>query len=418
MSSSATYTAPVAPPNPNIVTITVTPQANPTKKAQANVTIQPGVGVTLSPGTATLSGNHRVTLTAQVFGSTNSAVMWTVNGVANGTGTVGQICVVASNPCQPLTTGTNSQVDYQAPGAIPALNPVTVRATSVADGTRSATAQITVINHVVVTVLPSTVTLAPLAVEGFSGTVLGTSNQSVVWQIQGAACSVAGPCGAIDVNGVYTAPGSAPLPNKLTVVAVSADDPSQSGFANLTIATGANILSLHPASVYAGAANGFTLRVDGSNFAASTPGPGSVLLIAGSARTTTCNSVMECTAPITAADVSVPGHLSVQVRNPDNTTSNSVSLTVIAPNPSDEIISLTSAAPSATAKDIIVVDPTTTGVSLPNADVDLNVAALGIFSTTANSCSLAGNPVPYSGPRQELPPRIFASFRPAVWIPA
>jgi hypothetical protein len=189
MSSPATYSAPVTPPNPNTVTITVTPQADPTKKAQAVVTIQPGVGVSLSPATATLAGNHRVTLTAQVFGSTNRAVMWTVNGVANGTGTVGQICVVASNPCQPLTTGDNLQVDYQAPGAIPALNPVTVRATSLADTTRSATAQITVINHVVVTVLPSTVTLAPLAVQGFSATVLGASNQSVVWQIQGAACS-------------------------------------------------------------------------------------------------------------------------------------------------------------------------------------------------------------------------------------
>jgi len=395
-SNSATFAAPVTPPNPNTVTITVTPQADPAKKAQANVTIRPGVGVTLSPGTATLAGDHRVTLTAHVFGSTNSAVTWTVNGIANGT--VGQICVVASNPCQPLTTGNNSQVDYQAPGAIPALSPVTVRATSLADTTRIATAQITVINHVVVTVLPSTVTLAPLDVRGFSATVLGTSNQNVVWQIQGAACSVAGPCGAIDVNGVYTVPGSAPSPDRFIVMAVSGDDPSQSGFANLTIATGANILSLHPSSVYAGAANGFTLRVDGSNFAASTPGPGSVLLIAGTARTTTCNSVTECTAPVTAADVSVPGNLSVQVRNPDGTTSNSVSLLVAAPNASDEIISLTSAAPSATAKDIIVVDPTTAGVSLPNADVDLNVAALGVFSTTANSCSLAGNPVPLQRP--------------------
>jgi hypothetical protein len=398
MSSSATYTAPVTPPNPSTVTITVTPQADPTKKAQANITIQPGVGVILSPGTATLAGNHRVTLTAQVFGSANNAVTWTVNGIANGTGTVGQICVVAGNPCQPLSSGNYLQVDYQAPGAIPTPNPVSVRATSVADATRSATAQITLINHVVVTVLPSTVTLAPLAVQGFSATVLGSSNQSVVWQIQGGACSVAGACGAIDANGVYTAPGSAPSPDTVTIVAVSADDPLQSGFASLSIATGAAILSLHPASVYAGAANGFTLRVDGSNLAASAPGPGSALLIAGTARTTTCNSVTECTAPVTAADVSAPGNLAVQVRNPGGTTSNSVSLIVIAPNASDEVISLTSAAPSATAKDIIVVDPTTAGVSLPDADVDLNVAALGAFSTATNSCSLAGNPVPLPRP--------------------
>jgi hypothetical protein len=388
MSTSATYTAPVTPPSPNTVTITVTPQADPSKKAQANVTIQPGVGVTLSPGTATLAANHRVTLTAQIFGSANSAVAWTVNGFTNGTGTVGQICVVASIPCQPLTTGNNLQVDYQAPGAIPTPNPVTVRATSLADPTRSATAQLTVINHDVVTVLPSTVTLAPLAVQRFSATVLGTSNQNVVWQIQGTACAAPGACGAIDASGVYTAPGSAPSPDSLTIVAISNDDPSQSGFANLTIATGANILALHPASVYVGAANGFTLRVDGGNFAASTPGPGSVLLIAGTARITTCNSVTECTAPVIAADVSTPGNLSVQIRNPDNTTSNSVSLIVAPRNASDEVISLASAAPSASTKDIVVVDP--------------NVAALGVFSTATKSCSLAGNPVPLPRPAAGL----------------
>jgi hypothetical protein len=392
-STSATYTAPVTPPSPNTVTITVTPQADPSKKKLANVTIQPGVGVTLSPGTATLAANHRITLTAQVFGSANSAVAWTVNGFANGTGTVGQICVVASIPCQPLAAGNNLQVDFEAPGAIPTPNPVSVRATSLADSTRSASAQITVINHDVVTVLPSSVTLAPLAVQQFSATVLGAGNQSVIWQIHGTACSLAGACGAIDANGVYTAPGSVPSTDSLTIVAISNDDPSQSGFASLSIAIGANILALHPASVYAGAANGFTLRVDGGNFAASSPGPGSVLLIAGTARTTTCNSVTECTAPVTAADVSAPGNLSVQVRNPDATTSNSVSLVVAAPNTSDEVISLTAAAPSATTKDIVVVDPTTAGVSLPDADVDLNVAALGVFSTANNSCSLAGNPV-------------------------
>jgi hypothetical protein len=242
------------------------------------------------------------------------------------------------------------------------------------------------------------VTLAPLAVQQFVATVLGAANQSVVWQIQGTACSVAGACGAIDAQGIYTAPGSAPSPNAFTIVAISADDLLQSGSANLNIAFGANILALHPASVYAGAANGFTMRVDGSNFVASTPGPGSVLLIAGAARTTTCNSVLQCTAPVTAADVSVPGNLSIQIRNPDNTTSNSVSLLIVAPNVSDELISLTSASPAATAKDIVVVDPTTAGVSLPNADVDLNVAALGAFSTATNSCALAGNPVPLLRP--------------------
>jgi hypothetical protein len=392
-STTASYTAPLTAPSPNSVTITVTPQADPSKKVQATVTIQPGVGVSLSPGTATLAANHRVTLSAQVFGSASTAVTWSVNGIANGNGTVGQICVTASNPCQPLLSGSFSQVDYLAPGAIPSPNPVTVRALSVADVTRGATSQITVINHVVVSVLPPSVTLAPLAVQDFAATVLGSSNQSVVWQVQGTACAAGAACGAIGANGVYTAPGAAPSPDAVQIVAISADDASQSGAASVTIGTGASILALHPASVYAGAANGFTLRVDGGNFAASSPGPGSTLLIAGTPRTTTCASVTECSAPVTPADAAAAGSVAVQIRNPDNTTSNGVALIVAAPNSADQVISLSSAAPSATGKDIVVVEPTTAGVSVPGADVDLNVAALGAFSTVSNSCTLAGNPV-------------------------
>ena len=409
--STATYTAPPTPPNPNVVTIAVIPQADPSKKAQAAVTIQPGVGVSLLPAIATLAGLHRVTLTAQVFGSSN-AVTWSVNGIANGNGTVGQICVVASNPCQPLPAGNNLQVDYQAPGAIPAPNPVTVQATSVADSTRNATALITVLNHVLVSVLPSAVTLAPLAVQAFAATVLGTSNQNVVWQVQGTACSTVGACGSIDANGTYTAPGAAPSPNSVQIVAISADDTLQSGTANVTIATGASILALHPASVYAGAANGFTLRVDGGNFAASSPGPGSVLLIGGTARTTTCTSVSECTAPVTPADVAAVGSVAVQIRNPNGTTSNSVSLVSAAQNITDEVISLTSAVPAASAKDIVVVEPTTAGVSAPGDDLDLSVGALGAFSVANNSCFLAGNPVVLQRPASGVATTDICAFSP------
>ena len=45
-----------------------------------------------------------------------------------------------------------------------------------------------------------------------------------------------------------------------------------------------------------------------------------------------------------------------------------------------------------------MVEPTTAGVSTPTSDVDLNVAALGLFSVANNSCSLAGNPIPLARP--------------------
>ena len=395
---TATYTAPSTAPNPNSVTITVTPQADPSKKAQATIAVQPGVSVNLSPTTATLAANHRATLTAQINGTTNVSVSWTVNAIPGGNTAVGQICVVASNPCQSITTGNVLQVDYVAPGAIPQPNPVTVTVTSAADAAKSAASQITVINHVLVSVQPQNVTVAPLGVQAFAATVLGTANQSVVWQVQGTGCAAAEVCGTIDANGTYTAPGAAPSPDAIQVVAISSDDTSQSGTANVTISTGANILTLHPASVYAGAANGFTIRVDGSGFAASGPGPGSTLLIAGTSRTTTCTATTECTAPVAPSDVAATGNVTVQVQNPDGTKSNVVSLVLAAPNVSDGAISLTSASPVATGKDIVVVEPTTAGVSVPGADVDLNIAALGMFSTSTNSCTLAGSPISVQRP--------------------
>jgi hypothetical protein len=360
--------------------------------------IQPGVTVSVSPGTATLAGGHRVTLTVQVNGSSNASVTWNVNGVTGGNSTLGQICALASNPCQTVTSTTAPQIDYLAPGAIPSPNPVSATAVSAADSTKSASTQITVINHVVVSVQPASVTLAPLAVQRFPASVLGTNNQNVVWQVQGTACSITGACGAVDANGIYTAPGAAPSPDVIRVVAVSSDDTSQSGAANVTISAGANLLRLHPSSVYAGAAQGFTLRVDGSGFAASSPGPGSMMLIAGTARTTACTSVQVCSAPVTAADVAIAGSVSVQIQNPDGTKSNAAALVVATPNHSDEVIALSSSAPIASGKDIVVVDPTTAGVSAPGNDLDLNVAALGTFSTASNSCTLGGNPIPLQRP--------------------
>jgi len=398
VADSATYTAPATAPTPNTVTVTVTPQADQSKKVQATIMIQPGVNLSVSPATATLATNHRVTLNVQVNGPSNASVNWSVNGILGGNPTLGQICAVGSNPCQTVTSTAAPQVDYLAPGSIPSPNPISVTAVSAADSTKSASAQITVINHVLVSVLPGSVALVPMGVQGFTASVLGTGNQNVVWQVQGAACGTAGLCGTINPSGNYTAPASTPTPDAIQVAAISSDDTTQSGIANVTISAGANILALHPSSVYAGATQGFTLRADGSGFSASSPGPGSTMLIGGTARVTACTSVLECTAPVTAADVAAAGNLSIQIQNPNGTQSNAVSLIVAAPNVSDEVIALTSTAPTATGKDIVVVDPTTAGISVPGNDLDLNVAALGQFNTASNTCTLGGSAIPLQRP--------------------
>jgi hypothetical protein len=398
IADTANYTAPVTAPQPNTVTVSVTPQADPTKKAQANITIAQGAGLSISPATATLAGNHRITLTASLNGATNNGLAWSVNGVSGGNATVGQTCVVGSNPCQSLASGNATQADYVAPGAIPATNPVSVTATTVGNPGLSASAQITVINHVLVSVQPNNVTLPPLGVQGFTASVLGTDNQNVVWQIQGTGCTSSGLCGSTTPAGVYKAPAVAPTPDALTVVAISQDDTSQSGSASVTISTGPNILSLHPASVYAGGADGFTVSVDGSGFAPSQPGPGSALEIGGTARVTTCDTANSCSAPVSSTDVALAGNLNVQIVNPDTSKSNIVNLVIVAPDSGEEIVTLTSSSPAATGKDIVVVEPTSAGLDTSDANLDLEVAAIGLFTTSTNTCTLAGNPIPLVRP--------------------
>jgi hypothetical protein len=398
IADTANYTAPASPSQPNTIVIIVTPQADPSKKTQATIMIQTGASLSLLPTTATLAANHRVTLTATENGTTGSSFAWSLNGIPGGNAAAGQLCVIASSPCQGVTSGTATQVDYVAPGAIPSTNPVSVQVSLAGNSAISSSAQITVLNHILVTVFPSSVTLPPLGVQGFTASVLGTSNQAVVWEVQGSVCTVSGVCGYITPGGTFTAPSAPPTPNTIQIVALSQDDSSQSGAANVTISTGANILSLHPASVYAGGANGFTLTVDGSGFVQSNPGPGSTLLVAGTARVTTCSSVNSCSSPVNSTDVVQPGNVSVQVQSPSGTLSNIVSLVVTAPSTTDDVISLSSSTPTISGKNITVVEPTTAGVDNSSASFDLNVAALGVFNTSTNACNLAGNPIPLTRP--------------------
>ena len=394
----ANYTAPSAPPQPNAIVITVTPQADPTKQTQATITIQAGASLGLLPSTATLAANHRVTLTAAENGTTGATFAWSVSGIPGGNSTVGQLCVVASSPCQSVSSGAATQVDYVAPGATPSSNPVSVRVALAGNSAIFASAQITVINHILVSVFPASVTLPPLGVQGFTASVLGAGNQAVVWQVQGSACTVNGACGSITPGGTFTAPAAQPTPNTIQIVAISQDDSTQSGAANVTISSGSNILSLHPSSVYSGGANGFTLTVDGSGFALSNPGPGSTLRIGGTPRVTTCSSANSCSAPVNSADVAQPGNVSVQIQSPSGTLSNIVSLVVAARGTTDDVISLTASAPGISGKNITVVEPTTAGVDNSSVSFDLNVAAIGVFNTSSNSCNLAGNTIPLLRP--------------------
>ncbi|HEV2522357.1 MAG TPA: hypothetical protein VGT24_08250 [Candidatus Acidoferrales bacterium] len=388
-----TYTAPQTLPAGGSVTVRARSNASPSVSASAVVRFTAAINVALSPASATLAVGHRQTFSVQVNNTPNQNVTWQVNGIAGGSAAAGQICVAGSNPCQPVLSSNGGSVDYLAPVGLPAPNPVTITATSVSDKTRSASASVTILPHVVVSVLPGSVMMSGGAQQRFAATVTGTDNQLVIWSVTGAGCGNLGACGTIDSSGLFTAPAAAPSPDLITIVATSSEDTGQSGTATVTITGGPSISSLAPTSAYAGSAGGFTLLVSGSNFSPSAPGPGSTILVTGTARTTTCSSNTQCTTSLALADLQSAGNLSVRLENPDGSLSNTEAFVVLAPGSGTGLITLTPSTPTSVGDDIVVVDLSTNGGSGAAGNVSLNIAAIGAYNVATTSCTLGGSPV-------------------------
>jgi hypothetical protein len=87
------------------------------------------------------------------------------------------------------------------------------------------------------------------------------------------------------------------------------------------------------------------------------------------------------------------GNLAVRLQNPDGTLSNAVAFVVLAPGAGPDVIFLTPGTPTATGKDIVVVELSTNGGSGAAGNVSLNVAAIGNYSVATTSCTLGGSPV-------------------------
>ena len=214
ISSSGLYTAPPTTV-PLQVTVTAVSQADPTKIANASVTVNPinvppAINVTISPMTATLAVSTNQQFTATVTGTNNTAVTWSVDGVAGGNMTVGTI---------------NTNGLYAAPAT---AGGHTITATSVADKTKSASATVAVLS---LTVAPASSKLALQGVQQFTATVQGTTNTSVTWSVDGVAGGNS-MVGTITTGGLYTAPGTA---GTYTVTATSVALPSYSVNATVTV---------------------------------------------------------------------------------------------------------------------------------------------------------------------------------------
>lgn len=184
-----TYTAPASLPPGSTVTVRASSNANPNISSYAIVTLTTGISVTLAPPSAMRVSGQRQTFTAHANFTSNQNFFWVVAGVPGGNTAVGQICATGSDPCQPVTIGGGS-VDYLAPAGIPFPNPVSVTATSQADGATHSSASVTILPHLTLTVLPGSVTVPNGAQQSFTAAVVGTGNQQVLWTVNGTACGV------------------------------------------------------------------------------------------------------------------------------------------------------------------------------------------------------------------------------------
>ena len=164
------------------------------------------VGVAVSPTSATLTANQTKQFTAAVSGASNQAVTWSVSG-ASPAGTVS-------------STGL-----YTAPSSIPQSSVVTVTATSAADSTKSATAQVTLQSPIGVTLSPGSANVTSGNGVQFTSSVSGTSDSRVTWSANG---------GSISSTGYFSAPVVS-SPTSFTVTAKSMADTSQSANAQVTV---------------------------------------------------------------------------------------------------------------------------------------------------------------------------------------
>ncbi|MGH9476656.1 MAG: hypothetical protein ACRD1C_10015 [Terriglobales bacterium] len=234
MDALGVFTAPARVPSPATETITATSNADATKSASAQVTIVQPVAVTISPTSAQVTLGATQNFTAAVANSTNLAVTWSVNSINGGNLTLGTI---------------SSSGVYTAPAAMPGSTTVTVTATSLADTSKAASAAVTLIAPLTVTVSPTSATVNLGATQAFSATVTGGSgsNTAVTWSVNeltGGTSAV----GMISASGLFTAPATLPKNPVETVTATSQADATKSASAQVTLQVPPLAFTLTPAS--------------------------------------------------------------------------------------------------------------------------------------------------------------------------
>jgi len=312
VSAAGLYTAPDAPPSPNVVTVSATSMADSRASASASITI--------SNPAPTLSAISPAHLAA---GSADTILTLSGNGFA------AQSVVQADGTALATSFGSDTQLTAVVPAAmLTTAGTLSIAVENPTPGGGTSTAE-TLTVLIAVSISPATQTLDVNQSQQFTATVAGATDQSVTWTVN----DVAGgnnTVGTITTAGLYTAPGMPPSPNSVTVTATSSADATQSATATATIVNPAPALySISPDAATASDPD-TTLTVGGANDTAQ-----SVVYFNSTALATVYDGPTQLTATIPSSLLASTGAFSITVVTPapGGGTSTSLSFSVWAGYP-------------------------------------------------------------------------------------
>jgi uncharacterized protein (DUF1800 family) len=311
ISATGKYTAPATLPNPNSISIEAASSSDKSLSGKSMITLEnPVPTVTGVSPTAVAVGNFSITISGSKF----------VSGAKVMFGTQALTTKFVSST-QLTATGTATTAQQGMSIQVTVVNP---DPGSIASSTMAVKVNAPQTPQIVVKITPPSAQLHPGQTVQFKSTVTGTTNQNVVWQVNGTPGGNA-TVGTISSTGLYTAPAVLPTSTSLTINAVSAaDSHSTSAASNITLLSNIPVITAAlPSPIPVG---NFTISVSGSNFLS-----GAQVVFAGTMLPTTYISSTSLSASGTS---SAAGTVAVQVINPGtgSPTSNTLQVQVGASN--------------------------------------------------------------------------------------
>jgi hypothetical protein len=214
-SATSTYTAPAIMPTPPSLTITAVSQADSAATASATVNLKDDIAVNISPLTTAISAGGGQVFTANISGSGNFAtgIAWTVDGIAGGNAIIGTIAAAAGGTAL-----------YTAPTVPPTAQPIIVTASSVADSSKFASANVIVTCSATNSVSPATANVSLGGSQSFAAAFCLVPSITIIWDVNGTVggSAILGTILSTGANtALYTAPADLPSTNPVTIHATA-----------------------------------------------------------------------------------------------------------------------------------------------------------------------------------------------------